>query len=267
MKVALLAIPLAMVSVPGQISTGEANAVPRLEGSVSSRADEHVARSGRRQPTFLRGVRKMAIPFGKVRKRRMAAYSKRHYGKPEWRLESPRQIVLHYADAPTVSSVFNTFAEDRPDPAFGERPNVCAHFVLGGARPVQMVSLRVRCRHALGLNHVAIGIEHLGYSDRDTMGNRSRRRASMRLVRRLRCIYDIPVRDVIGHSESLRSRYYRERVDRFKGITSPDFSRSTMRRYRSGLSKMKPCRARGSAVRQDRPDGEGPVRESGGTGC
>lgn len=208
--------------------------------SASPRTFGRAANPVFRGPAFLDGIRKMAIPFGAVRKNQMAAYSRRHYGRSDWRLE-PKQIVLHYADAPTIGSVFNTFAENRPDPHFGELPNVCTHFVVGDGRPVQMASLRVRCRHVLGLNHVAIGIEHLGYSDRDLMGNRHRRRTSMRLVHRLMCLYDIPVRDVIGHSESLRSRYYRERIDRLEGMTSPDLSHSTMRKYRKALSKMRPC--------------------------
>jgi N-acetylmuramoyl-L-alanine amidase len=183
------------------------------------------------------------VPFGPKRKRQMAAYSRRHYGEREWRLVRHRQIVLHYAMAPSISAVVNTFRDPRPDPVFGERPQVCTHFVIGPGRAVQTVSLRARCRHTLGLNHVTIGIEHLGYSDREVMASRGMRLRSLSLVKRLRCLYGIPVRDVIGHSESLRSRYYRERVPSAKGQTSPDFSRKTMRTYRKKLA------ARGCPVR------------------
>lgn len=192
-------------------------------------------------PSFLKGVRRMAIPFGERRKHQMAAYSRRHYGEREWRLTAHRQIVLHYATAPTIGSVFNTFADLRPDSTFGERPQVCTHFVIAPGRVVQMVSLRIRCRHTLGLNHVSIGIEHLGYSDREVMGSRGMRLRSLSLVHRLRCTYGIPVRDVIGHSESLGSPYYRERVPSAKGKTSPDFSRKTMRTYRKKLNR-RDCR-------------------------
>lgn len=212
------------VQVPAG-SSDEPPPVP-LTGSAPSREAA---------PAFLAGVRRMTIPFGPRRKRQMAAYSKRHYGKAEWRLE-PRQIVLHYATASTFGQVFNTFSAPGPDPTFGERPQVCAHFTVGPRRAVQMVSLRVRCRHTLGLNHVAIGIEHLGHSDGEAMGNRATRLRSLSLVRRLRCLYGLPVRDVIGHSESLRSPYYRERVPSLKGMTSPDFSRKTMRTYRKRLA-------------------------------
>lgn len=194
-------------------------------------------RSGRRGPAFLAGVDRMKIPFGPRRKRQMAAYSKRHYGRAEWRLNRPRQIVLHYATAPNLGSVFNTFSDPRPDQTFGELPQVCAHFVVAPGRAVQMVSLRARCRHTLGLNHVAIGIEHLGYSDGEVMASRGMRLRSLSLVRRLRCRFGIAVRDVIGHSESLRSRFYRERVPSLQGLTSADFSRETMRTYRKKLAR------------------------------
>ena len=224
-----LGIGRALVA-PGQ---GDASAGDRPSGGD---------REANRGPTFLRGIDRIAIPFGPRRKRHMAAYSKRHYGESEWRLIRHRQIVLHYAAAPTIGSVVNTFEDPRPDPVFGERPQVCTHFVIGPRRAVQTVSLRVRCRHTLGLNHVSIGIEHLGYSDREVMRSRGMRLRSLSLVRRLRCLYGIPVRDVIGHSESLRSRFYRERVQSAKGKTSPDFSRKTMRKYRKKLAA-RPCPA------------------------
>lgn len=232
---------LAILAWPAQVGRpGAVSALPgasSLGGAFATAGSPAPAASTRvRRPAFLRGVDRMAIPFGPQRKRQMAAYSKRHYGEAEWRLV-PRQIVLHYATAPTVSSVFNTFRTPPPDPTFGESPQVCAHFVIAPARAVQMVSLRVRCRHTLGLNHVAIGVEHLGYSDGEVMGSRGMRLRSISLVRRLRCLYGIPVRDVIGHSESLRSRHYRERVASLQGMTSADFSRKTMRSYRAALRR------------------------------
>ena len=232
---------LVVLAWPGQVERpGAPGATPgpsSLGGAFAIAGEPAQGVSARvRRPGFLKGFDRMAIPFGPRRKRQMAAYSKRHYGKAEWRLV-PRQIVLHYATAPTLGSVFNTFSDPRPDQAFGELPQVCAHFVIAPARAVQMVSLKARCRHTLGLNHVAIGIEHLGYSDGEVMGSRGMRLRSLSLVRRLRCLYGIPVRDVIGHSESLRSRYYRERVASLQGMTSADFSRKTMRTYRKKLAR------------------------------
>ena len=87
-----------------------------------------------------------------------------------------------------------------------------------------LVNLRIRCRHTVGLDWTAIGIEHTGFADGDVLGNRRQLRASLRLTRYLRCRFHIPVRDVIGHAESLRSPYHRERVPRLRHQTHGDMS-------------------------------------------
>ena len=194
-----------------------------------------------------RGVRKprivtKRIPFGAERKRQMANYSKRHYGKREWRLKKPRVIVQHYSVTPDIPSLYNVFASNRPDPEFGELPNVCAHFGVGRTgRIFQFVGLGARCRHTVGLNYTSIGIEHVGYSDSQVLSNARQMRGSLKLSRWLRCVYDIPVKDVIGHNESLRSRYHRERVDELKTATHGDFRRKSMNRYRRQLRQAGRC--------------------------
>ena len=187
-------------------------------------------------------ISKRTIPFGPKRKWQMAAYSKRHYGERQWRLKKPNVIVQHYSVTPTISALFNTFASNRPDPEFGELPNVCAHFgVARSGRIFQFVGLGTRCRHTVGLNHTAIGIEHVGYSDGEVLSNAAQMRGSIKLTRWLRCRYDIPIKDVIGHNESLRSRYHRERVKEMKRVTHGDFKRKSMDRYRRQLRRTGTC--------------------------
>jgi N-acetylmuramoyl-L-alanine amidase len=98
---------------------------------------------------------------------------------------------------------------------------------------VQMVPLAIMCRHTVGLNHTSIGIEHVGYRDADVLGNPRQLRASLRLTRWLRCRFGIAVGDVIGHNESLGSRFHRERVARLRRQTHGDFVAASMRRYRA----------------------------------
>jgi hypothetical protein len=69
------------------------------------------------------------------------------------------------------------------------------------------------------------------------MGNDAQREASLRLTRWLQARFDIPVRDVIGHSESLSHPLRRERVARLKSQTHGDMSASTMTRYRRMLRR------------------------------
>jgi hypothetical protein len=94
------------------------------------------------------------------------------------------------------------------------------------------------CRHTVGLNWTAIGIEHVGTSDAQVMDNRAQRAASLRLTRMLQGRHRIAKRNVIGHAESLSSPFHRERVARLRSQTHGDFARSTMQRYRRLLSRM-----------------------------
>ncbi len=188
-------------------------------------------------------IRKWLIPFGPKRKHEMAAYSRRHYGEHTWRLRNPRVIVEHVAVAGSAAAVHDTFAADVPDPELGELPNVCAHFVISSSgRIYRLVNLRTRCRHTVGLNWTAIGIEHTGYSDGDVLGDRRQMHASLRLTRYLRCRFHIRLRNVIGHSESLRSPFHRERVPSLRHQTHGDWRHRSMRIYRRRLGRLGGCR-------------------------
>jgi hypothetical protein len=183
------------------------------------------------------------IPFPPKRKHEMAAYSERHYGEHAWRLQRPRVIVEHFAVAGTAAAVRNTFAPDIADPELHELPNVCAHFVVSSSgRIFQLVNLRTRCRHTVGLNWTAVGIEHTGFSDADVLGDRRQLRASLQLTQYLRCRFDIRLRDVIGHAESLSSPYHRERVASLRRQTHGDMRHASMQIYRHKLGRLGGCR-------------------------
>jgi beta-N-acetylhexosaminidase len=189
------------------------------------------------------------IPFGARRRRETAAYALRHYGVADWRLRAPRVIVEHVAVAGSVDAVRATFVPDRPDPELHEPPGTCAHFVVGAdGSVVQLVALGTMCRHTVGLNDVAIGIEHVGFSDGDVLGDRRQLRASLRLTRWLRCRFGIAVRDVIGHAESLTSPYHHERVARLRRQTHADWRAASMRVYRRRLRALGPCPAAQAAA-------------------
>ena len=184
------------------------------------------------------------VPFGSKRKAEMAAYVRRHYGsfmKPTWRLINPHVIVIHYTDA-SFGSTWNTFATDIPDSELHELPTTCAHFVIDSNGVIhQLVSLSTMCRHTVGLNWTAIGIEHVGYSDQQILGDRPQLTASVRLVRWLRCRYGIPIKDVIGHNESLSSPYHREDVPSLRSQTHGDFNHADMQIYRVRLRSQGAC--------------------------
>jgi N-acetylmuramoyl-L-alanine amidase len=179
------------------------------------------------------------IPFGARRKSEMRAYAIRHYGIDDHRLRRPRVIVEHLTASNSFASAFNTFAADAPDVELGELPGVCAHYLIDRDGTIhQLVPTAIMCRHTVGLNWTAIGIEHVGVSDGQVLGNLRQRAASLRLTRMLQGRHRIATRNVIGHAESLSSPFHRERVARLRNQTHGDFAPATMRRYRRLLSRM-----------------------------
>jgi N-acetylmuramoyl-L-alanine amidase len=176
------------------------------------------------------------IPFGRKRKREMKHYSHRHYGPYAYKLTDVRTIVEHYTAVDSYSATWNTFANDSPDPELHELPGTCAHFVIDSDGTIhQLVSLKIRCRHTVGLNDRSIGIEHVATSDAGVMDNRRMLRASLRLTRWLQDRYDVPTKYVIGHAESLSSPFHHERVARLRTQTHGDMQPATMKRYRHRL--------------------------------
>lgn len=177
------------------------------------------------------------IPFGAKRRRQMAAYSQRHYGARRWRLRSPKVIVEHYTDGTSVDGAWSTFAANSRH--LGELPGNCAHFVIGrNGRIYQLVRLGTRCRHTIGLNYTAIGIEHVGTSDRQIMSNDREMRASLRLTLWLMARFHIELRNVIGHAESLMSPYHHELYASWRCLTHDDWLHRDMRVYRRRLRRL-----------------------------
>ncbi|HEV7495273.1 peptidoglycan recognition family protein [Baekduia sp.] len=177
------------------------------------------------------------IPFGSWRIAETRAYAVRHYGLHRARLIAPKVIVEHMTENASFSETFNTFAPDVPDSELHELPGTCAHFVIDTNGTIhQLVSLKWICRHTVGLNWTAIGIEHVGFREAGVLGSIRMLRASLRLTRWLQAKYGITDNNVIGHAESLSSRYHRENVVRLKTQTHGDWPHRFMVTYRRDLA-------------------------------
>ena len=175
------------------------------------------------------------IPYGPVRKAEMAAYAQRHYGIHSWVLH-PKVIVEHYTAGNSFSSAWNAFASNAPDPELHELPGDCAHFIVDRDGTIyQLVHLNVMCRHTVGLNYVAIGIEHVGTSDAEILHDPAQMRASLRLTAWLMGRFRILLRNVIGHNESLSSPYHRELYKPWAHKTHGDWNHADMDVYRARL--------------------------------
>jgi N-acetyl-anhydromuramyl-L-alanine amidase AmpD len=175
------------------------------------------------------------IPFGAKRKAETAQYAERHYGIDSYVLR-PRVIVEHYTATTTFSSAYNTFAADVPDAELRQLPGTCAHFIVDRDGTIyQLVPLTLMCRHTVGLNYVAIGIEHVGTSDSEILGDAAQMRASLALTAWLMQRYHIALKHVIGHNESLTSPFHKELYAPWRTQTHGDWQRSDMNVYRARL--------------------------------
>ena len=182
------------------------------------------------------------IPYGKARKRQMANYSNRHYGKRSWRLTRPDVIVLHYTATSTYSPVFNTFAANSP--SLGERPGVCSQFVVEKDGTIhQLTRLSVRCRHTIGLNHRSVGIEMVQQSlaskhgsDRAILDRKRQIRSATKLTAWLKQRYRVKMQDVIGHAMANQSPKFKD-LEGWRNDHS-DWLGADVRKFRKLVTKV-----------------------------
>ena len=181
------------------------------------------------------------VSYSSGRRAQMARYSERHYGEREWRLEKPRVIVLHFTASDSYSSVWSTFDSNAPN--LGESPGVCAHYVIEQNGTIdELVPPRVRCRHTIGLNHVALGIEMVQstgpgahWADQQILDRRRQVGSALRLVRWLQARYEIPTNEVIGHSMANDDPFFKD----LQGWTNDhsDWLKGDVREFRQRLKR------------------------------
>jgi len=179
------------------------------------------------------------IPFGQKRKNQMAAYAQRHYGVYTSSFGIPKQVILHYTVSPTYSSTWNWMAANSAAPGNAgtkkEKPGACTHFVVAKNGSIyQLAPLDVMCRHVVGLNNQAIGIEFVEMkSARNILRRTKQARAGQALVRWLQSEYGIAKRDVIGHAMANRSRFFYDRLGWFND--HDDWPTSHVKLFRRGI--------------------------------
>jgi len=179
------------------------------------------------------------VPYGPRRKAEMAAFSLRHYGQATWVLH-PRVIVLHYTATSTYAAAHNTFASNAP--ALGELPGVAAHFVIDENGTIyQQVPLDVRCRHTVGLDWCAIGIEFVqpaasgpAQAIAQIFGRPRQLDAGLRLVAWLQATYDIGAANVIGHAMANSSPLFKDLLGERNDHV--DWNAAAVARFRQALT-------------------------------
>jgi N-acetylmuramoyl-L-alanine amidase len=242
------AAPTTTATAPPPLSEAERNAERNLEGAEGNAAQPTTPPATKPPPakpsTDSRPIAarpaivQRPIPFGAKRREEMRAYARRHYGIDSFRLRDPKVIVEHYTVTDSFQPVYDSFANDTPDVELHELPGTCAHFVVDEDGTIyQLVALTVMCRHTVGLNQTAIGIEQVGRSAREILDRPAQIRSIVRLTAWLRCREAIALRDVIGHNESLSSPYHHEDVAALRRQTHGDWTRAEMKPVRARVGR------------------------------
>jgi hypothetical protein len=177
-------------------------AVSRLEGGAF---DGHAA-----VLRFAPDMVERPISFSESRSSATRAYAKLHYGSEAVDIE-PTMIVLHWTGIASLEASWKTFDREtlpaeRGDISAGGAVNVSAHYLVARDGTILRLMPETRmARHAIGLNHAAIGIENVGGAgDRGDL-TPAQVRADAWLVRRLKERHP-GLRRLIGHYETERFR-------------------------------------------------------------
>jgi N-acetylmuramoyl-L-alanine amidase len=99
-------------------------------------------------------------------------YAKAHYGLDTWRLENPKAIVIHYTatdsqDASLLAFKAARLGADRSDITAGGALNVGIHYLIArDGRVWSLLPEDAMARHAVGFNHLALGIEMVGATEK-----------------------------------------------------------------------------------------------------
>jgi N-acetyl-anhydromuramyl-L-alanine amidase AmpD len=150
-------------------------------------------------------VAKICNIFDPQRLRLTAEYNRIHYGLDSSELREPRMIVLHYTAFPTLEDSLRFFRPVLLDPQFrkdissGGAVNVSAHYLVDRDGTVfQLASEKVVCRHIIGFNYTAIGIENVGSGSADLTEAQAQSDAA--LVSRIKKRHP-SIEYLIGHQE------------------------------------------------------------------
>lgn len=146
------------------------------------------------------------IPFGAEREKLTLEYRCAHQNVCGDSKIEPRVIVLHHTATKNFASAYRTFARTTMDPGRKQlldagEVNVSAHFLVDRDGTIyRLMPEEKMARHAIGLNHVAIGVENVGGLPKVPLTEKQAV-ANAELVRWLVAKYP-RIRWLLGHHEA-----------------------------------------------------------------
>lgn len=171
------------------------------------------------------------------------AYCRRHYGLGSEQLVDPKIVVIHATELATFAESLKAFQPDTLPAERGElKPggelNVGIHYLVDRDGTVHsLIPLDVIARHVIGLNHVSIGIENVGFADKLTPAQLE---ADAALVQEL--LKERPsLRYLIGHHEYNDKKLphhvlFKELDSKYRPTVKSDPGKGFMRELRAKLA-------------------------------
>ncbi len=203
---ALLGCSRATSAPPAVSPTTPPRASSTAPGSPSASVGARPSSSASPTPTApLVAIVDRLIPYGAQRRDQMADYALRHYGVHTSSL-TPRRIVVHLTASDSAAGAIELFASNAPH--LGDLPGTCAHYLVDQDGTVlRLVPDSVMCRHVIGLNDQAIGVEVVQGMQAGSVAaahavleRRAQRDALVGLLRTLMRRHGLSADQVIGHA-------------------------------------------------------------------
>lgn len=157
---------------------------------------------------------------------------------------APRMIVLHYTAGSSAAGTRRYFdnlhlESGRAQLRTGGDVNVSAHYLVDRDGTIYKLMPEDRmARHAIGVNHIAIGIENVG-DDKKWPLTDAQVSANVALIRDLTARF--PITHLLGHFEAMKFKkhaYYVE-LDPNYGNDKPDPGAAFMQKVRAKVGELK----------------------------
>lgn len=173
-------------------------------------------------------------------------YCRVHYGHDGHELQSPRLIVVHYTAFKTLRDSYEFFRParlqaSRTDIRSGGNVNIAAHYLVDKNGAIfRLAPDNEICRHTIGFNHVALGIENVGRDSSDLTD--AQITADAMLISDLVRKYPT-IEYLIGHHEYMNASLphfvlFRELDAGYRPTVKHDPGPAYMKKLRSRLQEM-----------------------------
>ncbi|MCH8077367.1 MAG: N-acetylmuramoyl-L-alanine amidase [SAR324 cluster bacterium] len=172
-------------------------------------------------------------------------YNKIHYGLDSYQLKSPAIVVIHHTAIGSLKGSFRAFDKARIPghrgyiKKFGA-VNVGVHFLVDKNGDIySLLPTGITGRHAIGLNHVSIGIENV--AAKASRLTEAQLQANAALVNHLKYEY-ASIKYVIGHQEYTKRdlphyKLYKELDPKYRPTVKSDPGPRFMKKLRARLKE------------------------------